>query len=199
MNTPAYIHSAQSRTARSLPQRMAPGFTLVELLVTIAIAALLLAAAIPTLSGVAKSIRLSAASNTFVSGLYLARLEAIKRNGRVVLCKSADGVGCASTGGWEQGWMVFHDTNNNGARDGSEPVIRRESALAASLRLSGNQNVSRYVSFTPSGMTRLIGGGFQAGTLTVCNYSAEAGEAREIVLNAVGRPRVQRSTVAMCG
>ena len=121
MNPPAYIHSAQSRTARSLPQRTAPGFTLVELLVTIAIAALLLAAAIPTLSGVAKSIRLSAASNTFVSGLYLARCEAIKRNGRVVLCKSADGVCCASTGGWEQGWMVFHDSNNNGVRDGSEP------------------------------------------------------------------------------
>ena len=64
------------------------------------------------------------------------------------------------------------------------------------MRLSGNQNVSRYVSFTPTGATRLIGGGFQAGTLTVCRESAEAGEARQIILNAVGRPRVQRSTVA---
>ena len=129
MNTPAYIHSAQSRTARSLPQRMAPGFTLVELLVTIAVAALLLAAAVPTLSGVAKSIRLSAASNAFVSGLYLARSRGDQAQwpGGAVQVRGRRGLR-RSTGGWEQGWIVFHDANNNGRADGREPVIRREAA-----------------------------------------------------------------------
>jgi type IV fimbrial biogenesis protein FimT len=70
--------------------------------------------------------------------------------------------------------------------------------LSSSMRLTGNQNVARYVSFTPTGSTRLIGGGFQAGTLTACRLSPFGGEARQIVLNAVGRPRVQKSAVSSC-
>lgn len=200
MNTPAaFIRPALSRTARSLLRRPAQGFTLVELLVTLAVSALLLAVAVPSTAVIVKSVRLSSASNVFLSGLYLARGEAIKRNARVVLCKSLDGVACAMVGGWEQGWIVFHDANNNGLRDANELVIRREASLSSGLRLRGNMNVARYVSFAPTGATKLLSGGFQAGTLTICHESAESGEGREIVLNAVGRPRVHKSMVGICG
>ena len=43
-----------------------------------------------------------------------------------------------------------------------------------------------------NGATKLVGGGFQAGTLTLCRQSGRAGEGRQIILNAVGRPRVQK-------
>lgn len=174
------------------------GFTLIELLVTLAVAAVLVSMAIPSFSQIIDSVKLTSATNVFVSNLQLARSEAIKRNSRVALCKSADGLTCATGGGWEQGWIVFHDANNDGLRADSETVIRRELALSARVRLSGNQNVARYVSFAPTGATQLLGGGFQAGTLTVCHDSADAGEARQIILNAVGRPRVHKLMLASC-
>jgi type IV fimbrial biogenesis protein FimT len=130
--------------------------------------------------------------------MLLARSEAVKRKGRVVLCKSRDGATCAQAGGWDQGWIVFHDVNNNGLREAGEVLIVQQEALSANLRLTGNLNVANYVSFAPNGATKLVGGNFQAGTLTVCNHSLEAEEARQIVVNAVGRARVQKAPVASC-
>jgi type IV fimbrial biogenesis protein FimT len=158
----------------------------------------LLGFGIPSMTALMNSNKLTAATNALMSSMRLARSEAFKRNSRVVLCKSRDGVGCVTAGGWEQGWLVFHDANGDGVHDQGEVVIERGNPLPNSLRLTGNSTVSKYVSFVASGSTRLMGGGFQAGTLTVCNQSLEHGEARQIVLNAVGRPRVQRVAVSSC-
>lgn len=181
----------------SLPFK-SQGFTLIELLVAVMVLAVLATIATPSLVAMIDSAKLTSASNDLLAHLHLARSEAIKRNSRVVLCKSADGAACSESGGWEQGWIVFHDADNDSERSGSETIIQRQLPLAASLRLTGNQNVAKYVSFSPSGATKLVGGNFQAGKLTVCRHSAEGGEARQIVLNAVGRPRVQKTVVTSC-
>lgn len=196
MNKP--INPAISGQPNFSGQRRARGFTLLEMLVVMAIAAVLAGIAIPSLAGMMNSIKLSSASNSFLSYLHLARSEAIKRNSRVALCKSADGLSCAVAGGWEQGLIVFHDPNNNGALDAGETVIARAQALPSTLKMVGNPNVANYVSFAPTGATKLVGGGFQAGTLTLCRESLSAGEGREIILNAVGRPRVQKVEVNAC-
>lgn len=162
------------------------------------VASTVVAMAVPPLRTLADSIRLTSASNALLAHLYLARSEAIKRNARVVLCKSIDGVACAAFGGWEQGRVVFHDANNNGLLDVGEQVLAIEAPLHPELRLVGNQNVAKYVSFDASGSTKLVGGGFQAGTLTLCRHSLSPGEARLIVLNAAGRPRVRKSVVDAC-
>lgn len=174
------------------------GFTLIELMLVVAIAAVLMGFGVPSVTGILNSNRLTSASNALLSSLRLARSEAFKRNGRVIVCKSADGDTCTSAGGWEQGWIVFHDANHNGEHDGDEVVIERGNPLAGSLRLTGNSSVGKYVSFVATGTARMTGGGFQAGTVTVCNQSAEGGEARQIVLNAVGRARVQKVMVGSC-
>jgi type IV fimbrial biogenesis protein FimT len=179
------------------PRRLR-GVTLIELLTTIAILSVLLAGAAAGFSKVGASMRLSTFSNSFLAQMHLARSEAIKRNGRVVMCKSADGLACATGGGWEQGWMVFHDANNNGLRESHEPLIRRGEALPRGYRIAGNQAVSRYVSFSPFGGTRLTSGAFQAGTITVCKESGGPTEGRQVVINSVGRPRIQRATVPAC-
>jgi type IV fimbrial biogenesis protein FimT len=179
-------------------RRACRGFSLAELMVSLAVLATLLTLAIAGWRSVANSMRLTALSNTFLGQLHTARSEAIKRNSRVAMCKSADGTACAATGGWEQGWMVFHDANNNGLRDSQELVIYRIGALPAGFRLSGNVSVAKYVSFAGNGGTLLASGAFQAGTLTLCKASEAAVEAREIVINSVGRPRVKKTTVDMC-
>ncbi|GAC1390668.1 MAG: hypothetical protein NVSMB34_04500 [Variovorax sp.] len=129
--------------------------------------------------------------------MHLARSEAIKRNGRVALCKTVEGVTCATTGGWEQGWIVFSDTNDNGVRDAGEPVIERIEPFP-SMRVTGNTPVSKYVSYVGTGRTKLIGGGFQAGTVTVCAEPGTSDEARQIIVSSVGRPRVQKVSASAC-
>lgn len=172
------------------------GYSLVEVLVATAMAALLAAVAVPAFDSLIGTSRLTAATNDLLFSMHLARSEAIKRSSRVALCKTADGVVCSAGGGWEQGWIVFHDANQNGERDPEEVVIQRIQPAGGGLRLTGNSPVARYVSYVATGNTKMPGGGFQAGTLTVC--SAGAREARQIVVSAAGRPRVQKAGLVAC-
>lgn len=175
------------------------GLSLIELVVGSAIVATLVRFAVPAAQDLLLSVGLASASSELVADLVLARAEALKRNRRVALCKSSDGEHCAQAGGWEQGWIVFHDENANGRPDEGEERIARHGALPWHLHLTGNQPVARYISYTATGASKLTGGGFQAGTLTLCQRSADRTPSRRIILNALGRPRVQKATVDMCG
>jgi type IV fimbrial biogenesis protein FimT len=175
------------------------GFSLVESLVTLALVGALLALGASSLSDLFHGLRLQALSGDLFQQLLLARSEAIKRNGRVVLCKSPDGAGCAADGAWEQGWILFQDRNNSGARDDGEPVLQRLNALPPGWRLTANAPVGRYVSYGPMGGARMASSGaFQAGTFTLCRASTERTEARQIIINAGGRPRVQKVWLDDC-
>jgi type IV fimbrial biogenesis protein FimT len=174
------------------------GFTLVELMVVLVIASILAGAAVPSFTALAKSLRLSTASSNLFQSILLARSEAAKRHTRGALCKSFDGATCSASGGWEQGWIVFHDANNNGKRDADEHIVERVEAMPSGVRVSGNLNVSKYISYSPTGESKMASGAFQAGTVTVCNVSAKGGDAREIVISAAGRPRTQKSKVTQC-
>ena len=179
-------------------QSVCAGFTLVELLLVVAVVAVLQSLAAPSLAGMANSMRLSTATNSLFSSLLLARSEAIKRNSRAVVCKSATGNACITTGGWEQGWIVFHDANNNAALDAGEDVESREQALPQPILLTGNGPVASYVSYTPMGTTSYTSGAFQSGTLTICTQSSSSVPAREIKISSTGRPRTLKTTVAHC-
>jgi type IV fimbrial biogenesis protein FimT len=121
--------------------------------------------------------------------LHLARSEAIKRNSRAVVCPSADGSHCAVDGAWHLGWLVFHDANNNAAREDGEEIVHRRQALSTGLRVGSTGSTARYVSYESSGGTRQVSGAFQAGTLTLCSKSGDLDAARQIVISRTGRPR----------
>lgn len=174
------------------------GFTLIEVLVVLAMVVVMQTLAVPAMSTVVDSVRLGSVTQSFHASLHLTRSEAIKRNARVVMCKSDNGTSCAKAGGWEQGWLVFHDANNNAAVDAGENILLREQALADSTRLTGNALVASYVSYTPLGQTSLTGGAFQAGTLTVCRASEARAQARQIVISTTGRARTQKVWVDRC-
>lgn len=190
MNTSHNKHAFTFRAQR--------GVTLIELMIVLVIAGILMGTAVPSFLGVIRSTKLTNAANDLFASLTLARSEAAKRHERVVLCKSADGTSCASTGGWEQGWIVFDDANDNGKRENDEQIVSRVDPLPKDMRLSGSLNVSKYVSYAPTGETKLASGAFQAGTITLCNAASGKEDARQIVLNSVGRPRVQKARVSSC-
>jgi type IV fimbrial biogenesis protein FimT len=165
------------------------GFTIIELMVTIVVFAVLMALAIPAFSDFVVRNRLKSYSNSLLHTFYLARTEAITRNQRVAVCKSSNKTSC--TGNWDDGWIIFVDNNNNGAREGTETIIHAMDAFANNYTLTGNTNVATYVSYTSQGLTRLTSGALQAGTFTLCPPSpATAGEGRSIVISNTGRPRI---------
>lgn len=178
--------------------KKANGFTLIELLVVLSVLAVLSSLALPAFSQMLRDVRLAAYTNNFLADLAVARTESIKRGKRVVLCKSANGSGCTKTGFWSGGWIIFVDSNNDGVRDDGEVLIRYESKLPSNWRLKGNLNVAHYVSYHPMGRTYLIGGAFQAGTLTLCEIAEGSSPGTTIVISNTGRPRSARVTVASC-
>lgn len=174
------------------------GYTLVEVLATLAVTAVMASVSVPGLQGLARSARVSGAANDILADLFLARSEAIKRRLRVVVCRSGDGASCATAGSWEQGWIVFADTDGNGQRAPAEALVRVQQRLPAGVRLTGTSTMAKYVSYAPTGAARTIGGGFQAGTLTVCPVSGERAAGRQIVISSSGRPRTQKIQLASC-
>jgi len=174
------------------------GFTLIELMVVLALGIVLMSLTVPAMTGMLNSQRVASLGSAFLASLNLARNEAIKRNARAVVCKSAAGVSCAASGGWEQGWIVFHDINNNAALDINEPVIEQQGAAAPGLSLSGNTPVANYVSYTASGSAKLIDGRFQSGTFTLCLDPVSSPDVRQIALPKTGRARIKKGTASDC-
>ena len=174
------------------------GFTLVELLAGLAVGSLLMSLTVPAMTGMLNTQKAISSTNALFAGLNLARSEAIKRNARVVLCKTANGVTCTASGGWEQGWILFHDRNNNAVLDAGEEVVRHQGPASAGIRLRGNFPVANYVSYTPTGTAKLISGAFQAGTFTLCVESSASVDVRQIVLSGTGRARAQKGAASDC-
>ena len=166
------------------------GFTLMELIITVAIAAIVLSIGVPSFQGMMRNNRVIANTNDFLGSLNLARSEAIKRGAglRVVLCPGTP-AGCSGTA-WGSGWIVFVDANNNGVWDTGEQVLRVHEPLAGGDTLTGNTPVSTYISFAADGTARVANSNaFQAGTLTftLCNSTKQR---NTVVINSVGRARV---------
>jgi len=112
---------------RHRPRRHgARGFTLIELMVTITILAILLGWAIPSFNNAALSSKLTGFANDLVASTQIARSEAIKRNAPITLCRSTDGLTCAGSGGWEVGWIMLSGTT----------VLQRHEALPAEFSIS---------------------------------------------------------------
>ncbi len=174
------------------------GYTLVELLVALSLLLLAQAWVVPALAELVQSHRVHSSAQALSDSLMRARSEAIARNSRVVVCKSLAGQACQDNGGWEQGWIIFHDANNNAVFDPGEALVYREQAMPASLRLSGNTPVRNYVSYTPYGQAKLTSGAFQAGTFTVCAIQEKRNLARQVIINSGGRSRVTKTMLDLC-
>lgn len=111
-----------------IPFQTSQGVTLLELMITVAIIAILGSIALPSFSSALQSNRVATTSNEFMASVAYARSEAMRNNRGAVMCPSSNGSTCGGT--WADGWIVWADQNANGTReDPAEPVLRRQQAL----------------------------------------------------------------------
>jgi type IV fimbrial biogenesis protein FimT len=166
--------------------RRSEGFTIVELMVTIAVAAILVAIATPSLTTFIQNSRETSEANSLVMSLDYARSEAIKEDAPVEVCASADPYtacsGDVAAGGWATGWIV-QTTANPPIVLQVMPVLGGGNTLSASF--NGN-NVSE-VTFQPNGFVQAAGGAnvFKTTYFTLCDTRG-ATYARDIEVTAIG-------------
>ncbi len=162
------------------------GFSLIELLVVMAILGILLAVSLPSFQQIIESNMTNSQAKLFLTTLSLARSEAIKRGGNVGICPSDDGADC-DAGAWNEGWLVFHDANGDangatGSVDVGDTIIRVFDSAGAATVTTFTTNWMEYDS---------LGYSATAGTQTllVCPSSGTAINARSIEIGPSGRGR----------
>ena len=183
-------------------KRNVRGMTLIELMITISLLAIVIAIGLPSFTGAINGSRLSSAANELSSALQVARAEAVRRNRSVVLCRSDDQLTC-STGAQWIGWLVFVDLDANGAVDPGEDIIksgRIEGPLVmrASAGISGR---SHMVAYLPNGLARGASeAALLSAALSVCAPSTQPPEnVRDVLIAFGGRTMVRsRGTAGDC-
>ena len=174
------------------------GFTLIELMVTVALVGILLAAVIPNMRTFLRNDQLSGGVNDMLHSIQVARTEAIKRqNGNVVVCGTSTPTvaDAALTCDYAtiKGWFVLQDTNGNWQHDAAEPIIDRHGLLDTNLTVK-TDNKDRIVSFAPSGFANPAGLKVPMRTLVVCDSRGvqqvgNTATARALFITTTGRAR----------
>lgn len=170
------------------------GFTLIELLITIAVAGIVLSLAVPSFQSFANNSRAVTLTNELVGALNFARSEAIKRGFDVTVCKTANpddaNPTCTTSGGWQTGWLIFTDGGTKGTVDGNDTRLRVKQPTGGSGTITGNNNVSNFLTYRPGGDSQGNGGNLTNGTVTVC----VGGVKRGIVISPTGRIRIAKGS-----
>ena len=164
--------------------RATRGFSLLELLVTIAVAAILLAVAIPSYRSVVQRNAMAATVNDLVGDLNYARSQAVTRGRRVYVCKSSGNASCASDGDWSQGWIVYAPEPDDDTPERGN-ILRVRSALEGQVAITGNNNVESRVFFDANGFA--MG---SIGTLTAAAESTT--QHTDVVISSSGRVRTEK-------
>lgn len=170
------------------------GVTLIETMVTVTIAAIVLAIGAPALGDLVATNRMYGTVNDLVTSLHLARTEAVKRGGPAIFCASDTwNTAIPACGGASlaDGWIVFADIDNNGVVDLPGDVLQTHASVHSSITVTAPTNVifGSVGTATPGGIdlrvcdtrgNRDTGGGISAG--------------RRVQLSQTGRPRVLSKT-----
>ena len=173
-------------------RRRNAGFTLIELVTTLSVMAICAGVALPSLGHLIEHQRASAATGSLLSHMGLARMAAISRNQRAVLCPSTDGATCEASTDWSRGWMLFLDEDGNRKPDASDEILR--------VDLEPTSRHLRVVSTTGRQQLRYLPDGRSAGTNLTISICGKEGEVLgRVIVNNVGRPRSERpKTPANC-
>lgn len=184
--------SNQASTAARAGSPRPAGFTLLELVITVAVLAIALGIAIPSFQGITNRNRLTSVANEVVAAMQLTRMEAIRRNQRVVMCPSTNGTTCSGAN-WMR--MIVREA------DAAGEVVREFQFSGQGLAIKSSSNVddNNQIAFTSSGFARVGGTTNAAGGLSVCSTAVPAAENTRDVMVAVSRISVvTRNGTAAC-
>lgn len=160
------------------------GFSLIELAVTLSVAAVLFTIGVPSFVELIKSLQITSTTNDFFAAINLARTEAVQRGVRV------DIVPAGADGDWANGWVVFVDRNGNRQPDDRDAIIFRHGPAPEGMKITAKLSDStvQYLAYNGAGRTRTHENGHrtQFGTFT---FELES-KIRKIKLNFIGRPRI---------
>ena len=161
------------------------GFSLIELMIALALLGIALGGGVPAFRGLLERQRSSALMMSLQQDIALARSYAALWQRRVSLCPSADQAHCGSD--WSQGRLVFADDNGNGSRENGESILRHDDAPVG-LAMNWRSALRKpYLQFLPSGMTNHVNGSF-----VLCNEAKDRRSARALIINKMGRARASR-------
>ena len=166
------------------------GFTLIELMVTISIAAILLVVAIPNFVSFQRNSQLISVTNSLVAAINSARGEAMKRGMRAMIVPT-------SGGDWSTGWTVFVDVDRNGNYTAATDItVLTQPGLQPYFTATGQTGTgaaATYVLFDPSGYSKTTTTAFQSVTLSIARNDLSgadlADQTRRVVLAITGRAR----------
>ena len=162
--------------------KSANGFTLVELMIVIAVLLILILAVVPSFSPMISNNNISSSVSAFNQTINLARNEAVRRGAVVFVCPSNDQENCTATP-WNQGWLVWSDLDNSGGFNPNE-VIRVQGALSGAITMiSANGNGG--FNYNPNGFLNIAPG--NALTFSVCDGARIGEVGRSIRIPAVGK------------
>ncbi len=164
--------------------KSAKGFTLIELMVTLSVAAILIAVAVPSFGLMISNNRISTSASAFNQTLNLARNEAVRRGTLVFVCRSNDQANCTNTP-WDRGWLVWVDLDNSNNLNDPNEVIRVQGALSSVITMVQQAPAVAQFNYNTNGFLNILPGNLL--TFEVCD-SARAGEiGRQIVIPAFGK------------
>jgi type IV fimbrial biogenesis protein FimT len=172
--------------------RQHTGFTLLELIIAVAIGGILLGLAVPSMQSLLSDSEMAATSNEFVHSLQTARSEAIKRAGQVGLCPSTDPLAAEPQCGgnnYATGWIVFVDSDGNGLRGVADEVVVQAGARSPGFTFEPDNVFTQRVYFGESG-TSINPAGVPLSGNIVISYGADE-EMRTVRIAANGRIATQ--------
>ena len=166
------------------------GFTLIELLIVIAVAAISISIAAPSFRTLFQNNRAASAANKFLSAIYLARSESVKRGVRVTLCPRALPItnpeSCTGAANWETGWLLFTDESGTvGSYDSGDTLIQLWDQLRGDPTLNAS---TTSLQFQSSGYVSA------AATFTLTMPDCQGNQIRIIDVSMTGRAAVSTST-----
>jgi len=183
-----------------MPSSKIKAFTIIELLATLTIVAILAAISAPNFISVIQNNRMTTQSNELMTSLALARSEAITRGVQVSICKSNDQVTTPTCGGsWQDGWVVFVDTSTaNGSIDSGEEVLRVHEPLSENTTLKFVTAVSpasdiTHISYTNDGLAPNAANNY----FTLCDSRGDTNR-KGIQISPTGRVKRTSSNVPAC-
>lgn len=172
-----------------MPNRPA-GFTLIELLATTSILAIVAGIALSPMSALLERHRVSAAASSLIAHMQLARMTAVSRNRRAVLCPSSNGASCDAGTDWSTGWLLFVDEDGNRQPNAADEILRVDREPTSRHLRIASSNGRQQLRYLPDGTS----GGSNL-TLSICNLRGAL--LARVIVNNVGRPRSERPTTPL--